>query len=285
MSSSLLSWLALPLAAALTLTTPLAASAQTAPAQKKTTKAPAPRRAAASKSSKTKSPSTAATAAAAKVMPAPQLTDAQRAVLELREQDAQTEEVARAKETGAVREVGGGLMLTTRSMADNLARSTDHTLLTKALRAEPYVKLEGVTILAVSDAALNQNDLVQKMADADKPAPVGQYVIVGEHSLAKVERKERWATQLGTQLTVVRTDKNAWTITDHKGNRASVIAADVVSSDGLFHVIDSPLTAELPPAAQMKGSGKAPEAGQKAAAVTAPTAPTAPTDKPAKRKK
>ncbi len=212
-------------------------------------------------------------------MPAPNFTDAQRAVLALREQDAETEEVARAKETGAIREVGGGLMLTTRSVADNLARSTDHTLLTKALRSEPYVKLDGATVLAVSDAALNQNDLMQKMAAADKPAPVAQYIIAGEHSLAKVERKERWTTQLGTQLTVVRTDKNQWTITDHKGNRAIVTAADVTSSNGVFHVIDSPLTAEPPPFTQMKGTGKAPEAGQKAAPATAPA------DKSAKRKK
>ncbi len=244
MPTFLRSLLLLPLLALLSLSSSFEVAAQKAP------KAPKVAKKKSKRSAPPTNPSiplpTGVAAPPAQVAPGGEYNEAQRMVLGQRETEEQRTSVIEARRSGKFIEVGGGVMFDSRSIIENLSRSFDHTEFISATR-----NLEGInnvkniqTVLAVTDSALMQNDFHRKSTAAGKTLEMRQYIVPGLHQLATV-KYEKWVTELGTELIVEQKGPGEWTITDSWGNVARVTTADVPCNNGVFHVINTPLTSKL----------------------------------------
>lgn len=142
-------------------------------------------------------------------------------------------------------EVGGAMMVPTKNIVENAAGSSDHTTLVAAVQAAGLAEtLSGTgpfTVFAPTNAAFAKvpkatlDNLMKPEMKADLAKILTYHVVPG--ALKAADLKD------GQELTTVQGQKLIVSVKDGKVmvGGATVTIADVVSSNGVTHVIDAVL--------------------------------------------
>jgi uncharacterized surface protein with fasciclin (FAS1) repeats len=153
--------------------------------------------------------------------------------------------------------VGGAPMLVTKDIVDNAVNSKDHTTLVAAVKAAGLVEtLKGpgpFTVFAPTNAAFSAlpagtvDTLLKPESKATLAKVLTYHVVPGKVDAASLIAKIKagggsatLTTVQGEPLTAKLNGKKV-TITDVKGNTATVTIADVMQSNGVIHVVDKVL--------------------------------------------
>ena len=154
--------------------------------------------------------------------------------------------------------VGGAPMYPSKNIVQNAVNSKDHTTLVAAVKAAGLVDtLEGAgpfTVFAPTNAAFAKlpagtvDTLLKPENKATLTKVLTYHVVPGRLtavSLMKAikdgEGEAHLKTVAGEDLTVKQASPGKLTVTDAKGDVASVTIADVLQSNGVIHVIDTVL--------------------------------------------
>ena len=151
--------------------------------------------------------------------------------------------------TGGVM-VGGAMMTADKDIVDNAAGSSDHTTLVAAVKAAGLVetlKSAGpFTVFAPTNAAFDKlptGTVASLLTPEMKPTLtkiLTYHVVPGRFMAADLKDGQVLTTVQGEQLTVMKS-ANSVMLKDAKGGMAKVAIANVVSSNGITHVIDTVL--------------------------------------------
>ena len=146
--------------------------------------------------------------------------------------------------------VGGAMMTADKDIVDNAAGSSDHTTLVAAVKAAGLVetlKSAGpFTVFAPTNAAFDKlptGTVASLVTPEMKPTLtkiLTYHVVPGRFMAADLKDGQILTTVQGEQLTVMKS-ANGVMLKDAKGGMAKVALADVVSSNGITHVVDTVL--------------------------------------------
>lgn len=146
--------------------------------------------------------------------------------------------------------VGGAMMTPDKDIVANAVGSADHTTLVAAVKAAGLVetlKSTGpFTVFAPTNAAFDKlpagtvNSLVSPEMKPKLTSILTYHVVPGRYTTANLTAGQTLTTVEGEQLTVMK-NGNGVMIKDAKGGMARVTTPDVISSNGVTHVIDSVL--------------------------------------------
>jgi uncharacterized surface protein with fasciclin (FAS1) repeats len=152
------------------------------------------------------------------------------------------------KETGV--EVGGAMMVPSKDIVDNAAGSKDHTTLVTAVKTAGLVEtLKGTgpfTVFAPTNEAFDKlpkgtvETLCKPEMKADLTNVLTYHVVAGALKSSDLKDGQELTTVQGEKLMVMMKDGKTM-IKDAKGNTANVTIADVISSNGVTHVVDAVL--------------------------------------------
>ena len=153
--------------------------------------------------------------------------------------------------------VGGAEMLASKDIIDNAVNSKDHTTLVAAVKAAGLVDtLKGAgpfTVFAPTNAAFDAlpagtvDTLLKPEMKADLTKVLTYHVVPGKVDAAALSEQIAAGGGSATLNTVqgealiAKAAGNGITLTDAKGNVATVTTADVYQSNGVIHVIDKVL--------------------------------------------
>ena len=153
--------------------------------------------------------------------------------------------------------VGGAEMLASKDIIDNAVNSKDHTTLVAAVKAAGLVDtLKGAgpfTVFAPTNAAFDAlpagtvDTLLKPEMKADLTKVLTYHVVPGKLDAAALSEQIAAGGGTATLNTVqgealtAKAAGNGITLTDAKGNVATVTTADVYQSNGVIHVIDKVL--------------------------------------------
>lgn len=139
--------------------------------------------------------------------------------------------------------VGGAMMVPSKNIVENAAGSSDHTTLVAAVKAADLAgTLSGAgpfTVFAPTNAAFDKlpagtvDGLLKPEKKADLTKVLTYHVVPGALKAADLKDGQKLKTVQGEELTVSMKDGNVMI------NDAKVTIADVVSSNGVTHVIDA----------------------------------------------
>jgi len=142
------------------------------------------------------------------------------------------------------------MMTPEKDIVDNAVNSTDHTTLVAAVKAAGLVEtLKGAgpyTVFAPSNAAFDKlpagtvNSLVTPAMKPTLTKILTYHVVPGRLTAANLTNGQVLTTVQGEQLTVTKTGSSV-TLKDAKGGTSTVTIADVISSNGVTHVVDTVL--------------------------------------------
>lgn len=142
-------------------------------------------------------------------------------------------------------EVGGAMMVPSKNIVENASGSSDHTTLVAAVKAGDLVEtLSGTgpfTVFAPTNAAFNAlpagtvDNLLKPEMKSDLQGVLTYHVVPGTYRAADLTD--------GMELTTVQGQKLKVTVKDGGVmiNNATVTIADVISSNGVTHVVDAVL--------------------------------------------
>jgi uncharacterized surface protein with fasciclin (FAS1) repeats len=153
--------------------------------------------------------------------------------------------------------VGGAAMLPSRNIVENAVNSKDHTTLVAAVKAAGLVDtLSGAgpfTVFAPTNEAFaalpagTVDTLLKPENKATLTKILTYHVVAGKYTSKELtelaERgggKAELKTVQGEPITVGKSGSQ-WTVTDAKGNAATITIADVMQSNGVIFVIDKVL--------------------------------------------
>ena len=146
--------------------------------------------------------------------------------------------------------VGGAMMTADKDIVDNAAGSADHTTLVAAVKAAGLVetlKSAGpFTVFAPTNAAFDKlpagtvNSLVTPEMKPTLTKILTYHVVPGRLMAADLKDGQVLTTVEGETLTVMKKG-NSVMLKDAKGGMSTVTIANVVSSNGITHVIDTVL--------------------------------------------
>ena len=146
--------------------------------------------------------------------------------------------------------VGGAMMTPDKDIVDNAAGSADHTTLVAAVKAAGLVetlKSAGpFTVFAPTNAAFDKlpagtvNSLVTPEMKPTLTKILTYHVVPGRLTAADLKNGQVLTTVEGEQLTVMKSG-NSVMLKDAKGGTATVTIPNVMSSNGVTHVIDTVL--------------------------------------------
>ena len=146
--------------------------------------------------------------------------------------------------------VGGAMMTPDKDIVDNAVGSADHTTLVAAIKAAGLVetlKSAGpFTVFAPSNAAFDKlpagtvNSLVTPEMKPTLTKILTYHVVPGSLTAANLKNGQVLTTVQGEQLTVVKSSAGVM-LKDAKGGTAKVTIPNVISSNGVTHVIDTVL--------------------------------------------
>ncbi|MBR7207155.1 fasciclin domain-containing protein [Microvirga sp. STS02] len=151
--------------------------------------------------------------------------------------------------TGGVM-VGGAMMTPDKDIVDNAGGSADHTTLVAAVKAAGLVetlKSAGpFTVFAPTNAAFDKlpagtvNSLVTPEMKPTLTKILTYHVVPGRLTAADLKNGQVLTTVEGEQLTVMKSGSSVM-LKDAKGGMATVTIPNVMSSNGVTHVIDTVL--------------------------------------------
>ncbi|GAB2475593.1 hypothetical protein GCM10011375_22910 [Hymenobacter qilianensis] len=146
--------------------------------------------------------------------------------------------------------VGGAMMVPSKDIVDNAVMSSEHSTLVAAVKAAGLVetlKSAGpFTVFAPTNAAFEKlpagtvNTLVMPENKAKLTTILTYHVVPGAVRAADLQNGQTLTTVQGETLTVMKNGSSVM-LKDAKGGMATVTTADVISSNGVTHVIDSVL--------------------------------------------
>ncbi|WP_234997100.1 fasciclin domain-containing protein [Hymenobacter roseosalivarius] len=146
--------------------------------------------------------------------------------------------------------VGGAMMVPSKDIVDNAVMSSEHGTLVAAVKAAGLVetlKSAGpFTVFAPTNAAFDKlpagtvNTLVMPENKAKLTTILTYHVVPGAVRAADLQNDQTLTTVQGETLTVMKSGTSVM-LKDAKGGMATVTTADVISSNGVTHVIDSVL--------------------------------------------
>ena len=146
--------------------------------------------------------------------------------------------------------VGGALMTPNKDIVDNAVNSNDHTTLVAAVQAAGLVetlKGEGpFTVFAPTNAAfdkLPEGTVDTLLLPENKDTLTGiltYHVVPGEYTSSDISDGMTLTTVQGEDITLMQKD-GQWWIEDAKGGMSMITIADVISSNGVTHVVDTVL--------------------------------------------
>ena len=152
-------------------------------------------------------------------------------------------EPAKTEEAGIM--VGGANMVPSKNIVENAAGSADHTTLVAAVKAADLAgTLSGAgpfTVFAPTNEAFNKlpagtvDNLLKPEMKKDLTGVLTYHVVAGAVKAADLKDGQKIKTLNGGELTVAIKDGKV------SINGANVTIADVVSSNGVTHVIDGVL--------------------------------------------
>ncbi|SHK87073.1 Uncaracterized surface protein containing fasciclin (FAS1) repeats [Hymenobacter psychrotolerans DSM 18569] len=155
-----------------------------------------------------------------------------------------------APDAGAGVMVGGAMMTPDKDIVDNAVGSSDHTTLVAAVKAGGLVEtLKGTgpfTVFAPTNAAFNKlpagtvNTLVMP-ENKQKLATILTYHVVPGRLMAADLKDGQTLTTVEGETLMVHRKGNTVMLHDAKGGSANVTIPNVVSSNGVTHVIDGVL--------------------------------------------
>ncbi|GAA4363097.1 hypothetical protein GCM10023185_31560 [Hymenobacter saemangeumensis] len=148
--------------------------------------------------------------------------------------------------------VGGALMTPSNDIVDNAVMSSEHTTLVAAVKAAGLAEtLKGTgpfTVFAPTNAAFDKlpagtvNKLVQPDMKPTLSKILTYHVVPGRLTASDLRRNGQTLTTVqGEKLTVGLTKGDRVMLKDAKGNVATITIPDVVSSNGITHVVDAVL--------------------------------------------
>lgn len=146
--------------------------------------------------------------------------------------------------------VGGAMMTPDKDIVDNAVGSTDHTTLVAAVKAAGLVetlKSAGpFTVFAPTNAAFDKlpaGTVASLVTPEMKPTLtkiLTYHVVPGRLTAAELKNGQVLTTVEGEQLTVMKSGDSVM-LKDAKGGMATVTIPNVISSNGVTHVIDTVL--------------------------------------------
>lgn len=146
--------------------------------------------------------------------------------------------------------VGGAMMTADKDIVDNAAGSADHTTLVAAVKAAGLVetlKSTGpFTVFAPTNAAFDKlpagtvNSLLTPEMKPTLTKILTYHVVPGRLMAADLKDGQVLTTVEGETLTVMKKD-NSVMLKDAKGGMSTVTIPNVVSSNGITHVVDTVL--------------------------------------------
>ena len=146
--------------------------------------------------------------------------------------------------------VGGAMMTPDKDIVDNAMGSADHTTLVAAVKAASLVetlKSTGpFTVFAPTNAAFTKlpAGTVDKLVQPDMKPTLTKiltyHVVPGRLTAADLKDGQVLTTVEGEKLTVMK-NGNGVMVKDAKGGMAKVTIPNVISSNGVTHVIDTVL--------------------------------------------
>ncbi len=157
---------------------------------------------------------------------------------------AATTEAKPMEEAGVM--VGGANMVPSKDIVDNAAASADHTTLVAAVKAAGLVEtLKGVgpfTVFAPTNEAFAKlpagtvDNLLKPEMKGDLTSILTYHVVAGAFKAADLKDGQKIKTVQGAELTVSIKDGKVMI------DGATVTIPDVISSNGVTHVIDAVVT-------------------------------------------
>lgn len=142
--------------------------------------------------------------------------------------------------------VGGAMMTPDKDIVDNALMSEDHTTLVAAVQAADLVEtLKGdgpYTVFAPTNSAFDKlpegtvEELLKPESKADLTGILTYHVVPGNYTSDMITEGLQLETVNGEMLTFTQKD-GQWWINDS----AMITIADVISSNGVTHVIDTVL--------------------------------------------
>ena len=139
--------------------------------------------------------------------------------------------------------VGGANMVPSKNIVENASNSQDHTTLVAAVKAAGLVEtLQGAgpfTVFAPTNEAFNKlpagtvDNLLKPENKAQLTSVLTYHVVPGALKAADLKDGQKLKTVQGTELTVTMKDGKVMI------DGATVTIPDVVSSNGVTHVIDA----------------------------------------------
>jgi len=152
------------------------------------------------------------------------------------------------KEEGVL--VGGAMMVPSKDIVDNAVGSKDHTTLVTAVTAAGLAEtLKGTgpfTVFAPTNAAFGKlpagtvEGLVKPEKKADLTKILTYHVVAGRYTSKDLKDGMSLTTVEGSKLTVKMSGGKVM-LMDEMGGSSTVTIADVISSNGVTHVVDSVL--------------------------------------------
>jgi len=146
--------------------------------------------------------------------------------------------------------VGGAMMVPSKDIVDNAVMSSEHTTLVAAVKAAELVgtlKSAGpFTVFAPTNAAFDKlpagtvATLVKPENKATLTKILTYHVVAGRLTAADLKDGQTLTTVEGETLTVVAQGGKVM-LRDAKGGTSTVTTANVISSNGVTHVIDTVL--------------------------------------------
>ncbi|HEX8505385.1 MAG TPA: fasciclin domain-containing protein [Hymenobacter sp.] len=146
--------------------------------------------------------------------------------------------------------VGGAMMTPDKDIVDNAVGSADHTTLVAAVKAAGLVEtLKGAgpfTVFAPSNSAFDKlpagtvNSLVTPEMKPTLTKVLTYHVVPGRLTAADLTNGQVLTTVEGEQLTVMKSGSSVM-LKDAKGGMVTVTIPNVISSNGVTHVIDTVL--------------------------------------------
>ena len=146
--------------------------------------------------------------------------------------------------------VGGAMMTADKDIVDNAMGSSDHTTLVAAVKAAGLVetlKSAGpFTVFAPTNAAFDKlpagtvNSLVTPEMKPTLTKILTYHVVPGRFMASDLKNGQTLTTVEGETLTVMKSG-NSVMLKDAKGGMSTVTIPNVVSSNGITHVVDTVL--------------------------------------------
>ncbi|MEZ5763679.1 MAG: fasciclin domain-containing protein [Xanthobacteraceae bacterium] len=151
--------------------------------------------------------------------------------------------------------VGGAAMYDNKNIVENAVNSKDHTTLVAAVKAaglaDTLMGKGPFTVFAPTNAAFEKLpagtvDTLLKPENKDKLATILKCHVVGAEAMSmaigkmiKDDKGAHTVKTLGGCMLKAQMKGNMITLTDEKGDVATVTIADVKQSNGVIHVIDT----------------------------------------------